>query len=157
MGQDPERRLLPARPLPLRSTEEARPMSDVFVDTNFWVALTDPRDQWNGAAQTAARSLAPRRLITTDEVLTEFLAFFAERGRHFREVATLTVRSILQNRSAEVIPQTHDSFLTALAYYENRPDKSYSLTDCVAMSVIDTMVASYLLNPARSSHGLDSL
>ncbi len=21
-------------------------MSDVFADTNYWVALTDPRDQW---------------------------------------------------------------------------------------------------------------
>ena len=111
-------------------------MSDVFADTNYWVALTDPRDQWNSAALAAARSLAPRRLVTTDEVLTEFLAFFAERGRHFREVATLTVRSILQDRSVEVVPQTHDSFLTALAYYENRPDKGYSLTDCVSMSVM---------------------
>ena len=111
-------------------------MSDVFADTNFWVAITDPRDQWNGVALGAARLLAPRRLVTTDEVLTEFLAFFAERGRHFREVATLTVRSILQNRSVEVVHQTHDSFLTALLYYENRPDKGYSLTDCVSMSVL---------------------
>ena len=111
-------------------------MSDVFADTNYWVALTDPRDQWNSAALTTARSLAPRRLVTTDEVLTEFLAFFAERGRHFREVATLTARSILQDRSVEVVPQTHDSFLTALAYYENRPDKGYSLTDCTSMTVM---------------------
>lgn len=111
-------------------------MSDVFADTNYWVALIDPRDQWNCAALAATRSLAPRRLVTTDEVLTELLAFFAERGRHFREVATLTVRSILQERSVDVIPQTHNSFLTALAYYENRPDKGYSLTDCVSMSVM---------------------
>ena len=111
-------------------------MSDVFADTNFWVALTDPRDQWNSAAQATACSLASRRLVTTDEVLTEFLAFFAARGRHFREVATLTVRTILQDRSVEVVPQTHDSFLTALAYYEARPDKGYSLTDCVSMSVM---------------------
>jgi hypothetical protein len=34
-------------------------------------------------------------MVTTDEVLTEFLAFFAGRGRHFREIATLTVRSIV--------------------------------------------------------------
>jgi uncharacterized protein len=70
-------------------------MSDVFADTNYWVALTDPRDQWNSAALAAARSLAARRTVTTDEVLTEFLAFFADRGRHFREVATLTARSIV--------------------------------------------------------------
>jgi predicted nucleic acid-binding protein len=111
-------------------------MSDVFADTNYWVALTDPRDQWNARALAAARSLASRRLVTTDEVLTEFLAFFAERGRHFREVATLTARAILQDRSVEVVTQTHDSFLSGLAYYEDRPDKGYSLTDCVSMTVM---------------------
>lgn len=74
-------------------------MSDVFADTNYWVALTDPRDQWNSAALAAACSLAPRHLVTTDEVLTKFLAFFTARGRHFRAVAALTARSILQDRS----------------------------------------------------------
>ena len=56
-GPDPERRLLPARPLPLRSTEEARPMSDVFADTNYWVALTDPRISGIPGPGRARRSL----------------------------------------------------------------------------------------------------
>jgi predicted nucleic acid-binding protein len=111
-------------------------MTAVFADTNYWIALTDPRDQWHGRAVTAARSLGSRPLVTTEEVLTEFLAFFAERGRHFREVAVLTVRSILRDHSVEVVPQTHDSFLTGLAYYESRLDKGYSLTDCVSMNVL---------------------
>jgi uncharacterized protein len=36
----------------------------------------------------------------------------------------------------EVVTQTHDSFLSGLAYYEDRPDKGYSLTDCVSMTVM---------------------
>ena len=111
-------------------------MSDIFADTNYWVALTDPRDQWNERALAASRSLASRRLVTTDEVLTEFLAFFAERGRRFREVSAQTVRAILHDPSASVVAQTHDSFLNALAYYESRPDKGYSLADCVSMTVM---------------------
>src|SRR5512135_1217570 len=95
MGQDPERRLLPARPLPLRHTEETRTMSEVFADTNFWVALTNPNDRWHSAARAAARELAPRGLVTTEDVLTEFLAFLAEQGPQFREIAMLTLRSIL--------------------------------------------------------------
>ena len=98
-------------------------MTAVFADTNYWVALTDPRDQWHGRAVAAARSLASRSFVTTEEVLTEFLAFFAERGSHFREVAVLTVRSIFLDPSVEVVPQTHDSFLTGLDYYESRLDK----------------------------------
>ena len=103
-------------------------MSEVFADTNFWVALTNPNDRWHSAARAAARELAPRRLVTTEDVLTEFLAFLAEQGPQFREVATLTLRSILLD--VEVVIQTHDSFLAALAYCESRPDKGYSLTDC---------------------------
>ncbi len=32
-----------------------------------------------------------------------------------------------------VIPQTHFTFLRGLDLYEKRPDKKYSLTDCVSM------------------------
>jgi predicted nucleic acid-binding protein len=111
-------------------------VTSVFADTSYWIALTDPRDQWHERAVAAAQSLGATRVVTTEEVLTEFLAFFAARGRHFREVAVLTVRSILQDQSVEVVHQTHDSFLAGLAYYENRPDKRYSLTDCVSMNVV---------------------
>ena len=69
-------------------------------------------------------------------MLTEFLAFFAERGSHFREVAVLTVRSILRDQSVGVVHQTHDSFVAGLAYYESRLDKGYSLTDCISMRVM---------------------
>jgi uncharacterized protein len=107
-------------------------MSEVFADTNFWVALTNPNDRWHSAAHAAARELAPRHLVTTEDVLTEFLAFLAEQGPQFRQVATLTLRSILLD--VEVVIQTHDSFLAALAYCESRPDKGYSLTDCGSMT-----------------------
>jgi predicted nucleic acid-binding protein len=35
-----------------------------------------------------------------------------------------------------VIPQTRQGFPEALAFYEARPDKHYSLTDCVSMQVM---------------------
>jgi predicted nucleic acid-binding protein len=35
-----------------------------------------------------------------------------------------------------VIPQSRSSFLDALALYEARPDKAYSLTDCISMDVM---------------------
>ena len=86
--------------------------------------------------ESEAESCGVKGKRSAEDAWRRILAFFAERGRHFREVATLTARSILQDRSVEVIPQTHDSFLTALAYYENRPNKGYSLTDCISMTVM---------------------
>ena len=43
------------------------------------------------------------------------------------------VRAILHNPRITVIPQTRMGFLNALMFYEARPDKHYSLTDCVSM------------------------
>ncbi len=107
-------------------------MTEVFIDTNDWVALTNPRDRWHDAARAAAREVSPRGLVTTEDVLTELLAFFAEHGAPFREVGTQTLRSILLD--VEVAVQTHDALLAALAYFEERPDEGYTLTDCVSVT-----------------------
>ena len=47
--------------------------------------------------------------------------------------AAATVRDILSNPSIQVLPQTTTDFHAALALYEARPDKGYSLTDCRSM------------------------
>ena len=35
-----------------------------------------------------------------------------------------------------VRPQSHQSFLDGLALYKARPDKEYSLTDCISMEAM---------------------
>ncbi len=42
----------------------------------------------------------------------------------------------LLNSSVEVLPQSRDSFLKGLELYEHRPDKAYSLTDCISMQTM---------------------
>jgi len=38
--------------------------------------------------------------------------------------------------TVEVVAQSHESFLAGLALYERRPDKEYSLVDCISMNVM---------------------
>lgn len=108
-------------------------MRRVFADSYYWVALLNDKDQGHEAAQEASEGLQGTVLVTTDEVLIEVLAFFAERGSHLRTVAAAFTRSILESSDVEVRPQTHPSFLDGLALYGTRPDKGYSLTDCISM------------------------
>ena len=106
-----------------------------FADTFYWIALTDPRD---GAYLEVIRltgSLAPRSVITTDEVLTEFLAFCSSDQR-LRRQAGLEVERLINDPDIRVIPQTRDTFLAGLALYNARPDKEYSLTDCISMETM---------------------
>jgi uncharacterized protein len=43
---------------------------------------------------------------------------------------------ILTAHAVRVVPQSHESFLKGLALYEARPDKRYSLTDCISMQTM---------------------
>ncbi|SPE37240.1 conserved hypothetical protein [Candidatus Sulfopaludibacter sp. SbA6] len=76
-------------------------------------------------------------IVTTDEVLTEFLAFCASDPR-LRLEAVLAVQDILDSSGVRVVPQTHSSFLSGLELYRARPDKGYSLTDCISMHLMRT-------------------
>jgi predicted nucleic acid-binding protein len=46
------------------------------------------------------------------------------------------VHRLFERADVDVIPQTEESFLAGMKLYEERPDKGYSLTDCVSMNVM---------------------
>jgi uncharacterized protein len=53
-------------------------MRAFFADTFYWAALTSTADAAHEQALAVSRSVRPDRIVTTDEVLTEYLAFFAK-------------------------------------------------------------------------------
>lgn len=112
-------------------------MKAVFADSNYWIAIVNTNDQWSEAAKSARSLLGDIFIVTTDEVLTEFLTALSS-IEHMRRQAAKMVRGILENPNVKVIPQTRDSFLKGLDLYENRNDKEYSLTDCISMNVMRT-------------------
>jgi predicted nucleic acid-binding protein len=75
-------------------------------------------------------------IVTTEEVLSEFLAHFSAYGRILREGEVRYVEGILADPDVVVRPQSHQSFLDGLALYKARPDKEYSLTDCISMEAV---------------------
>jgi predicted nucleic acid-binding protein len=111
-------------------------VSEVFADTFYWIAIVDPRDQWRRATDLVASRLGEVRLVTTEEVLTDVLAFFAGRGPQFRESAATLARDLESDPSVDVIPQTHESFPAGLDLYQGRADKGYSLVDCISMATM---------------------
>jgi predicted nucleic acid-binding protein len=104
-----------------------------FVDTLYFVALFNRRDQWHERAIAATLLLAETKLITTEDVLVELLNFFSEYGEKSRRGALTQVEEILSGANIEVSPQSHDAFMAGLTLYRARPDKGYSLTDCISM------------------------
>ncbi len=112
-------------------------MKTVFADAVFWIAIARPKDPWCDAARAAKERLGKARIVTTEEVLGEFLAAL-RKGPSLRHTAVEMVRAILSNANVKVIPQSRDSFQKGLARYDARRDKQYSLQDCISMNVMES-------------------
>ncbi len=113
-------------------------MKAVFVDTHYWIAITRPGDQWHESAKAAREALGPVLLVTTDEVLTEYLAALSHGGEMLRKLAVEMVVAINKNANVRVVAQSRDTFLRALHRYGERLDKDYSLTDCSSMNAMES-------------------
>jgi uncharacterized protein len=114
-------------------------MKQVFADTLYGVASIMPGDSWYAPTLQAVAALGPVDLVTTEEVLVEFLSAYAGRGAYLRQEALKTVQAICRNVHVTVLPQTHESFMKGLDFYASRADKAYSLVDCISMRTMRDM------------------
>ena len=110
--------------------------SAVFIDTFHWIAEINQRDEFHDRCVSAREGLRGRRLVTSEEVLSELLDFLSGYGPLMRAAAVLTIRAIVEDPSILVVEQSHASFDAALDLYDRRPDKRYSMTDCSSMSLL---------------------
>ena len=108
-------------------------MRKIFADAFYWIALANPTDQWRRAANEFSKANDQATLITTDEVLIEFLNYFAEAGELTRSVVAEMCEQVMSRPRILVQPQTRESFVTGLNFYQQRLDKGYSMTDCISV------------------------
>jgi uncharacterized protein len=111
-------------------------MTGLFADTFYWIALADFSDSAHQRALTLTVERRSSYIITTDEVLAEYLTFFGTAPENLRRQAVVNTRRILENPGVRVVPQSRGSFLAGLSLYEARPDKGYSLVDCISMQIM---------------------
>jgi predicted nucleic acid-binding protein len=105
----------------------------LFVDTVYWLALMNPNDTWQRhALDWAARISEP--LVTTDAVLTEVADAFCRVDR--RRWAVEAIRNVQADPEITSVPGSFALFTRALDLYSSRPDKDWSLTDCMSFVVM---------------------
>jgi predicted nucleic acid-binding protein len=112
-------------------------MTALFADTFYWIALVDLTDSAHQRALTITSERSDSPIVTTDEVLAEYLTFFAMAPEQMRRKAVANAqRILLEDAGVQVVPQSRESFLAGMALYGARPDKGYSLTDCISMQTM---------------------
>lgn len=108
-------------------------MTAVFADSHHFIALLNPRDADHALAKTAQATLR-QPIVTTEYILIEVAAAFsspAYRSRFLQLVDRLNT-----NPDVTVVPSSHPLFVEGFDLYRRRPDKSWSLTDCISFVVM---------------------
>lgn len=97
----------------------------------YWIALTDSMGAFHKRALQTTDDI-----VTTNEVLAEYLTFFCGAPEFICRQVALAMEDILRDSGVTVIPQSRESFLSGLRLYRERPDKRHSLIDCISMQTV---------------------
>jgi predicted nucleic acid-binding protein len=108
-------------------------MKSYFADTSLFVAFLNPRDEYHEPAAEYIRDES-NYLTTTSWVLVE-LGNFVSKSRTRRRYVPF-VRDLGEDPLVEVVPPTADYLELALDLYHRRPDKQWSMTDCISFLVM---------------------
>ena len=109
-------------------------MKAIFADSVYFFALLNARDTIHQrAAEFAAKSANP--LVTTAWVITEVADGLCDR---MTRESVVRLCDILQSSAdVAIIPPSSELFQQGLERYRQRPDKNWSLTDCISFLVME--------------------
>lgn len=109
-------------------------MKPVFADTSFYVALFSPGDIHHEKAVRLAHDLH-RTVVVTEFVLVE-LANALARATSRRLFVDLLPK-LRSNPTVKILPVSPDLLERGFNLYGNRPDKDWSLTDCISFVAME--------------------
>jgi len=104
-----------------------------FADTSYLLALLNPDDELH-ASTTVLSATLDEVIVTTMWVLTE-LGDAMHRGRN-RETFTRLLDTFGEHEDIEIVPASPELFHRGIALFRARPDKEWSLTDCISFVVM---------------------
>ena len=110
-------------------------MAVYLADTWYLVALFDPHDNHHARAQRIDRALAGALIATHDGIFSETLSYFSADGSSVRRRVVDFIRARQRDRTW-FVARSSDLFNRALSLYSQRPDKEYSLVDCMSMTLM---------------------
>jgi predicted nucleic acid-binding protein len=111
-------------------------MKLTFADSGYWIASLHPRDRLHEKARRLAEQSTDWRIVTTELVLVEVLNNLSKRGATLRRTAVAFIGKLESRERVEIVATSPALFRSALGLYRDRPDKTWSLTDCASFIVM---------------------
>jgi predicted nucleic acid-binding protein len=111
-------------------------MTRWFADTFYFLALLNPKDARHAAAVQFSRANG-KSVVTTEWVLTELADGLAR--RETRATFVIVHRGLTADGATQVITSSAALWNRGRERYERRPDKDWSLTDCISFVVLEEL------------------
>lgn len=108
-------------------------MKVVFGDSLYFLALVNPRDTYHEGAVRFAREWRGV-IVTTRWVLAEVCDGLSTAAN--RHLAVALVQQVASSRRFRLVLGSDELFERGFALYSQRPDKDWSLTDCISFVVM---------------------
>jgi len=105
----------------------------IFADSFYFIALLRFDDSAHTRALAASENRT-ERLITTAWVLAEVADALAVPG--MREGSPRLLAALRADPACTLVPPSQDLFDAGVELYVRRPDKAWSLTDCISFVVM---------------------
>lgn len=109
-------------------------MNAVFADTSYYVALLNPADEFHAFALKHGGG-SHERVVVTEFVLIELANSLSRVGK--RESVVAMLQALRTATTITVVAASHELFERGLALFQSRPDKDWSLTDCISFVVME--------------------
>jgi predicted nucleic acid-binding protein len=108
-------------------------MIRLFADSFYFFAILNPRDDMHESALRYA-ALNANPIVTTAWVLTELADGLA--ATPSRSAFSRLFSRLREDPENEFVPPTEELMRRRLELYDARPDKKWSLTDCISFVVM---------------------
>ena len=108
-------------------------MKTIFADTSYYIALTNANDEFAEAAYEYTKGFGGF-FVTTAWVLTEVANYLRQSPN--RPLVLSLVADLRNDRRVDIVAPTQRLFDQGLDLYADRPDKEWSLTDCISFVVM---------------------
>ena len=108
-------------------------MRRVFADTQYFLALLNAKDEGHAAAVEFSLEFIGI-LVTTEWVLVELADALA--STRARDLFSVMREKFRKNPSGSLIPLDIADLEEGIALFATRPDKEWSLTDCISFVVM---------------------
>ena len=108
-------------------------MKPVLADTSYYVALLSDADENHSIAIEWSTNLLGR-VVVTEYILVELASMLS--GSQDRKLVASFIKQLLADETTVFVPASRSLFDQGLELFASRPDKRWSLVDCISFAVM---------------------